>query len=100
MMTGLLDSKVAVVTGGASGIGLASVERFVAEGAKVVVGDIQEEQGKELEGRFDGSVTFVVTDVRDEEAVAAAIADSRQQLRAPRRHVQQRRQPGGRVCPD
>ena len=73
-MTGLLDSKVAVVTGGASGIGLASVERFVAEGARVVVGDLQEARGKDLEGRFDGSVTFVATDVRDEDAIAATVA--------------------------
>ncbi|HAW55174.1 MAG TPA: 2,5-dichloro-2,5-cyclohexadiene-1,4-diol dehydrogenase, partial [Hyphomonas sp.] len=36
-----LDGKVAIITGGASGIGLAGVETFVAAGAKVVAGDIQ-----------------------------------------------------------
>ena len=53
---GLLDGKVAVVTGGASGIGLATVRRFAAEGAKVVVVDRTEQAGelaaKEVDGRF------------------------------------------------
>ncbi|WP_442916268.1 SDR family NAD(P)-dependent oxidoreductase, partial [Leucobacter sp. M11] len=40
-MTQLLTDKVAIVTGGTSGIGLATVERFVAEGAKVMIADIQ-----------------------------------------------------------
>lgn len=53
---GLLDGKVAVVTGGASGIGLASARRFSAEGASVVIADRTAEAGelaaKELDGRF------------------------------------------------
>jgi len=53
---GLLDGKVAVVTGGASGIGLASARRFAAEGASVVIADRTAEAGelaaKELDGRF------------------------------------------------
>ena len=43
-MAGRLQDKVAVVTGGCSGIGLATVQRFVEEGAKVVVGDIDAER--------------------------------------------------------
>ena len=50
-MTKRLAEKVAVITGGVSGIGRATVEKFVDEGAKVLVGDIQEEQGAKLDGR-------------------------------------------------
>ena len=42
-MAGRLDGKVAVITGGVSGIGLGAVELFVSEGARVVAGDIQDE---------------------------------------------------------
>ena len=40
-MSTRLDGKIAVITGGASGIGKASVERFIAEGAHVVMGDLE-----------------------------------------------------------
>ena len=43
-----LDDKVAVITGGCSGIGLATVELFAAEGARVVIADIQDERGRDL----------------------------------------------------
>ena len=49
-MAGRLDGKVAVVTGGCSGIGLATVERFVEEGARVVIGDIDDERGASSSG--------------------------------------------------
>jgi len=45
-MTGRLDGKVAVVTGGASGIGLASVRRFAADGAEVCVADLNDDAGR------------------------------------------------------
>jgi NAD(P)-dependent dehydrogenase (short-subunit alcohol dehydrogenase family) len=47
-MAGRLEGKVAVVTGGASGIGLAAVERFVEEGARVVLCDLSPEGGREV----------------------------------------------------
>ena len=61
---GALDGKVAVITGAASGIGLASLEAFVAKGAKVVAGDLQDEKGRSLEIRYGtGSVRYVQCDV-------------------------------------
>ncbi|MFC5288931.1 3-oxoacyl-ACP reductase [Actinokineospora guangxiensis] len=66
---GRLDGRVAVITGGASGIGLASVRRLAAEGARVVVGDVDVEGGQAAAGEVDG--LFVRTDVTDEEQVKA-----------------------------
>ena len=78
-MGGRIDGRVAVITGGASGMGKATVLRFCAEGAKVVVGDYNEASGKQLltdvdEAGFDGSVQFVRTDVAQEADVEAMIA--------------------------
>lgn len=58
-----LDGKIAVITGGCSGIGLATVERFVEEGARVAVGDIQDEKGAILETRFPGVLIYRSCDV-------------------------------------
>jgi NAD(P)-dependent dehydrogenase (short-subunit alcohol dehydrogenase family) len=69
-----LTDKVAIITGGTSGIGLASVELFVAEGAKVVVADIQDDLGTALEKKHDGNVLYVRTDVTDDAAVEALVA--------------------------
>lgn len=61
-----LSGKVAVITGAASGIGLAGVETFVAAGAKVIAGDIQDEKGRALEARFGADkVRYVHCDVMD-----------------------------------
>jgi len=58
---GRLDNKVAVITGAASGIGRASAIRFAADGAKVVIADLDERSGSELASRIDG--LFVRADV-------------------------------------
>ena len=61
-----LSGKVAIITGAASGIGLAGVEVFVAAGAKVIAGDVQDEKGKALETRFGSdTVRFTHCDVTD-----------------------------------
>jgi NAD(P)-dependent dehydrogenase (short-subunit alcohol dehydrogenase family) len=73
-MTGRLEGKVALITGGCSGIGLGAVELFVAEGAKVVAADLQDEKGAMLERRFDGAVRYAHCDVCDEAQIAAACA--------------------------
>lgn len=64
-----LQDRVAVVTGGGSGIGLATVRRFAAEGAKVVVADIDPASGQAAATAVDG--LFVKVDVTDETQVQA-----------------------------
>ena len=69
-MAGRLDGKVAVVTGGCSGIGLATVRRFVEEGAHVVIGDLSDERGAEVTAELDGTM-YVHVDVTDKDQVDA-----------------------------
>ncbi|QQQ73847.1 3-oxoacyl-ACP reductase [Saccharothrix sp. 6-C] len=64
-----LEGRVAVVTGGGSGIGLASVRRLASEGARVVVADVDAESGKAAADEVGG--LFVQVDVTDEEQVSA-----------------------------
>lgn len=73
-MSGRLQGKVAVVTGGVSGMGLGVVEMYVGEGAKVVVADIQAAKGPEIESRFAGHVRFCHCDIRNEADIARAVA--------------------------
>src|SRR6476469_6194020 len=77
---GRLEDKVALITGAGQGIGLAYAERFLAEGAKVVVAEINEDRAasamKQLEGT--GDVIFQRTDISDEQSTkdcAAATLD-------------------------
>jgi NAD(P)-dependent dehydrogenase (short-subunit alcohol dehydrogenase family) len=64
-----LEGKVAVVTGGCSGIGLATVRRFLEEGAKVVIGDVDDTRGHDLAAELD--LTYVHVDVTSKEEVDA-----------------------------
>ncbi|HYO38819.1 MAG TPA: 3-oxoacyl-ACP reductase [Nocardioidaceae bacterium] len=74
-MTGRLDGKVAVVTGGCSGIGLATAMRFSEEGAQVVIGDLDDARGKEVVDGLGGpGGLFVQCDVTDKEQVRALFA--------------------------
>ena len=68
-----LEGKVAVITGGASGMGAATVRRFVAEGAKVVIADLQADKGAALAAELGGAATFIETDVGQEADVKAMI---------------------------
>lgn len=74
----LLKDKVAVVTGGASGMGQASVLRFLEEGAKVIIADNNREQGDETlrlaKQQATTDVRFIQTDVSQEADIEAAIA--------------------------
>jgi NAD(P)-dependent dehydrogenase (short-subunit alcohol dehydrogenase family) len=73
-MMGRIDGKVAVITGGASGIGEATVRRFCEEGARVVIADIQEDKGKALAEELGQVARFARVDVTEEDEIAAAIA--------------------------
>ncbi|WP_175614963.1 3-hydroxyacyl-CoA dehydrogenase [Piscibacillus halophilus] len=69
-----LQQKVGFVTGGASGLGEATVRNLVKKGAKVVIADLQEEKGKALTDELGpDQVSFVKTDVTDESSVQNAI---------------------------
>lgn len=68
-----LKDKVAVITGGASGIGEGTVLRFVEEGARVVIADLQDEPGRALAARLGDVARFVHTDVTVEADVAGAV---------------------------
>src|SRR4051794_30544392 len=73
-MAGRLEGKIALITGGASGIGLGAVELFVAEGAMVVAADLQDEKGAMLERRFPDRVRYAHCDVTSEADIAKAVA--------------------------
>jgi 3-hydroxyacyl-CoA dehydrogenase / 3-hydroxy-2-methylbutyryl-CoA dehydrogenase len=68
----------AIVTGGASGLGEATVRRLVAAGAKVVIADRDEKKGPALATELGESCRFAATDVTSTEQVQAAIAAARQ----------------------
>lgn len=73
MTTGRLDGRVAVITGAASGIGKATAELFVAEGANVVAADISDEHGAALQRAHEGSLVYIRADVTDEADIEAAV---------------------------
>jgi NAD(P)-dependent dehydrogenase (short-subunit alcohol dehydrogenase family) len=72
-MSGRLAGKVAIITGGASGMGRATVEKFVAEGARVVVADIQRDKGEALARELGDAVRFVSVDVCNEDEIRTMI---------------------------
>ncbi|MPY91684.1 MAG: glucose 1-dehydrogenase [Acidimicrobiia bacterium] len=71
-----LEGKVAVITGGASGIGAGTVRRFVDEGAKVLIADLDQEKGDALAATLGAATAFLRTDVSKEEDIAAMLAET------------------------
>ena len=68
-----LDGRVAIVTGGASGIGRGIVERFVSEGARVVVADVDADKGERLAAALGAGSVFRRTDVSDPAQIGALV---------------------------
>jgi NAD(P)-dependent dehydrogenase (short-subunit alcohol dehydrogenase family) len=72
-MTVSLAGKVAIVTGGASGLGQGIVEKFVAAGADVVVADVNDDAGQDVAAQCEGSAWFRHADVADAADVEALV---------------------------
>jgi NAD(P)-dependent dehydrogenase (short-subunit alcohol dehydrogenase family) len=74
-----LNGKVAIVTGGASGIGLATVEAFVEKGVRTVIADFNEQAGKQVEQRLlekGADVLFIHVNTADEESVKNLVSET------------------------
>ena len=72
-MTGRLDGKVAIISGGARGQGAAEARLFAAEGAKVVLGDVLDEEGQAVAAEIGDAALYVHLDVTDEAQWEAAV---------------------------
>ncbi|SDN30215.1 NAD(P)-dependent dehydrogenase, short-chain alcohol dehydrogenase family [Psychrobacillus sp. OK028] len=68
-----IQNKVAIVTGGASGLGLETVRHLLQKGARVVIFDLNEELAKKVTQELGENVTYEIVNVADEESVHAAI---------------------------
>ncbi|WP_346839428.1 SDR family NAD(P)-dependent oxidoreductase [Microbulbifer sp. SAOS-129_SWC] len=68
-----IKGKTAIVTGGASGLGAATVERYAADGANVAIFDLNEDAGNALADRLGPSVAFFAVNVTEEASVQAGI---------------------------
>lgn len=71
-----VDGAVALITGGASGLGLATTESLISRGAKVVIIDLPSSKGADIEAQYPGKVKFAPADVRDEIDVKAAVDEA------------------------
>ncbi|NLG52737.1 MAG: SDR family NAD(P)-dependent oxidoreductase [Clostridiales bacterium] len=73
---GRLSGKIAVVTGGAQGLGRGICEGIYKEGASVVIADINRDEGEKFEKALGGRAKFIYTNVTDEESVANLMAET------------------------
>jgi NAD(P)-dependent dehydrogenase (short-subunit alcohol dehydrogenase family) len=68
-----LSGKIALITGGCSGMGLATAQRFLAAGASVIIADIQDDKGRSLAATMGKAASFVHCDVLREDDIVAAV---------------------------
>ncbi|HWC07948.1 MAG TPA: SDR family NAD(P)-dependent oxidoreductase, partial [Solirubrobacterales bacterium] len=71
---GMLDGKSILITGAASGIGEATARKAAAEGAKLVLADLNDAKGEALSAELGDGAVFTVCDVTDEGSVEATVA--------------------------
>ena len=90
---GRLDGKVAIISGGARGQGEAEARLFAAEGAKVVLGDMLDDEGEAVAAEIGDAAAFAHLDVTDEAEWAGGRGPGRGAVRAGARAGQQRRHP-------
>src|SRR5262245_15866617 len=71
-----IKGKTALVSGGASGLGAATVRMLAAQGAKVIIADVNDNAGSKLAQELGSAVAFVKTDVTQSDQVRAAVAEA------------------------
>lgn len=72
-MSGRLEGKIAIITGGTSGIGRGTVDLFLKEGAKVVVGDVQDHKGEAMARELGASFSYCRTNVAEEADIKSLV---------------------------
>lgn len=77
-MTGRLEGKVAIITGGASGMGAADARLFIEEGAKVLITDVNAEAGTKLAKELGENALFMTHDVASEEQWDAVVIKAKE----------------------
>ncbi len=80
---GRLQDKIAIVTGGARGMGAETVRAFAAEGAHVVIADMLVDEGRSLAAELGDAALFIRTDISREEAWLALLAGTKERFGAP-----------------